>query len=138
LEKLKTLMWRWGPAVLLMAAIFIASSQPKVVVPQFGSYDWPVKKFAHVISYGLLGIAYLHGLRGGRRPTLPLAIAAVLMAAAYGATDEFHQSFVAGRGAGPLDVAIDTAGALGGLTVEWLARQLIRIRAQPAPPRSTP
>src|SRR5436190_15951759 len=120
-----------------MAAIFYSSSQPKAVVPQFGSYDWPVKKFAHVISYGLLGIAYLRGLADGRRPSLRLAFAAVLMAAAYGATDEFHQSFVAGRGAGPVDVGIDTLGAIGGLAVQRLVGWFTRIPARPAPPRST-
>jgi VanZ family protein len=107
-------------------------------VPQFGSYDWPVKKFAHVIFYGLLGVAYLRGLADGRRPSLRLAIAAVLMAAAYGATDEFHQSFVAGRGAGPVDVGIDTLGAMGGLVVQWLLGRFTRIPARPTPPRSTP
>jgi VanZ family protein len=120
-----------------MAVIFIASSQTKAAVPQFGSYDLPVKKFAHVIIYGLLGIAYLHGLADGRPPTLRLALAAVLMAAAYGATDEFHQSFVAGRGAGPVDVGIDTLGAMGALALQWLLGRLTRIPARPAPPRST-
>ena len=137
LEKLKGFLWRWGPALALMAVIFVASAQPKVVVPQFGSFDFPVKKLAHVITYGLLGIAYLHGLAPGQRPTLRLAIAAALMAAAYGATDEFHQSFVAGRGAGPADVAIDTLGAMGGLALQWLLARLTRIPARPAPPRST-
>jgi VanZ family protein len=137
LVKAKTFLWRWGPALVLMAVIFIASSQPKTAVPQFGSYDWPVKKFAHVIAYGLLGIAYLHGLAAGRRPTWRLALAAVLMAAAYGATDEFHQSFVAGRGAGPVDVGIDTLGTIGGLAIQWLLGRLTRIPARPAPPHST-
>jgi VanZ family protein len=120
-----------------MTAIFIASSQTKAAVPQFGSYDLPVKKLAHVIVYGLLGIAYLHGLVGGRRPTLRQGIGAVLMAAAYGATDEFHQSFVAGRGAGPADVGIDALGAMAGLAIQWLLGRLTRIPARPAPPRST-
>jgi VanZ family protein len=137
LEKPKQFVWRWWPALVLMAVIFVASSQTKAAVPQFGAYDWPVKKFAHVISYGLLGIAYLHGLANGRRATVRMAMAAVLMAAAYGATDEFHQSFVAGRGAGPVDVGIDTLGAMAGLAIQWLLARLTRIPARPAPPRST-
>jgi VanZ family protein len=138
LEKLKVFLWRWGPAVALMAVIFVASSQPKVSVPQFGSYDWPVKKLAHVMTYGLLGIAYLHGLAGGRSPTLSLVVAAALMAAAYGATDEFHQRFVPGRGAVVTDVWIDTMGAMGGLALQWILGRVTRIPARPTPPRSTP
>jgi len=137
LEEMKKFVWRWGPALLVMIVIFIASSQPKAVVPQFGSIDWPVKKVAHVVAYGLLGIAYFYGLAGGQWPKFRLAIAAVLMAAAYGATDEFHQSFVPGRGAGPADVGIDTLGAVAGLAVQWLVGRFTRIPIPPAPPRST-
>ena len=143
MQKVGTFVWRWCPALVLMAAIFFASSQAKATVPQFGSYDWPVKKVGHLISYGLLGIAYLHGLAAGGRPTVRLAIAAVLMAAAYGTTDEFHQSFVEGRGAGPVDVAIDTLGAMGGLAAEQairalIGRRLTRTPTPPVQPRPTP
>ena len=42
-----------------------------------------------------------------------------MLAAAYAVTDEIHQTFVEGRHGAPLDVAIDTAGALAGVLV-WL------------------
>jgi VanZ family protein len=34
------------------------------------------------------------------------------LTAAYAATDEFHQSFTAGRHPSPVDVGIDSVGAL--------------------------
>jgi VanZ family protein len=120
-----------------MVGMFIASSQTHADVPQFGSFDWPVKKIAHVNAYGFLGVAYLHGLSAGRRPTFRLAVMAVLMAGAYGATDEFHQSFVPGRGAGPVDVVIDTIGAMAGIAAFEAMWRATRTPAQPAPPRST-
>jgi len=100
--------------------MFAVSAQPKAAVPQFGAWDWDVKKTAHLLGYALLGLAYLRGLAGGSRPTARQAVAAVVMAAAYGATDEYHQTFVPGRGAGVLDVVIDGLGAALGVGARWL------------------
>ncbi len=113
-EALKTWLWRWGPALGIMAAIFTASSFSKSEVPDFGVWDWVVKKSGHLLGYSLLGAAYLRGLANGARPTLRQALFAICLAGLYGVTDEFHQSFVAGRGARPTDVLIDTLGAVIG------------------------
>jgi VanZ family protein len=58
-------------------------------------------------------------LSGERAPSRRDLALAVLLAGAYGASDEFHQLFSAGRGAAPLDVGIDTLGAAAGIA-EWL------------------
>jgi uncharacterized protein YfiM (DUF2279 family) len=125
LETLKLLLKRWGPSLLLMAAIFVASSQPKAVLPDYGGNDFLVKKTAHLVLYATLAWAYLRGLTGGGAATRRMAALAVALAALYGASDEFHQSFVAGRGAAWLDVGIDTLGAVLGaaLTVGWGRRR---------------
>lgn len=120
----KRWVWRFGPALAVMGLIFWASAQPKGVVPDFGANDWPVKKLGHLVIYATLAVAYLHALAPGRRPTWRQGVAAVILAGLYGATDEFHQSFVAGRGAGVVDVGIDTLGAaLGALGGGWLLRR---------------
>jgi VanZ family protein len=132
LTLMKHWLWRWGPALALMALIFAASSQPKAVVPDLGVYDWSVKKGGHVLIYAGLALTYLHALSGGhpRAATWRQAAAAVALATLYGATDEYHQSFVAGRGATAVDVVIDMVGALAGAAAT-------RIRARPARLRST-
>ncbi|MDO5298649.1 MAG: VanZ family protein [Clostridia bacterium] len=68
-----------------------------------------VRKAAHMAEYAVLFFLYRRALRlsGVRRASL----CALLMSAAYAATDEFHQCFTAGRGPSPVDVMIDTAGA---------------------------
>ncbi len=116
---MKPLLWRWGPAILMMAVLFVASAQTKATVPDLAEWDWPVKKGGHLFGYALLGLAYLRGLTGGQRPAARQAVLAVLLAAAYGATDEFHQSFVPGRGADVLDVGIDALGAALGVGAWW-------------------
>jgi VanZ family protein len=50
------------------------------------------------------------------RATGRMSVAFVL-ATLYAVTDELHQSFVAGRHASPLDVAIDAAGVALGLAL---------------------
>jgi VanZ family protein len=102
---------RWLPSLLMMAIIFGFSSIPSVEMPRFGIFDFSVKKLGHALGYGLLAVAYQHGL-GGKRPWL-----AWLMAVAYAATDEFHQSFVPGRNASPWDVLV--FDNLGALAVLW-------------------
>jgi hypothetical protein len=110
-KTLKSLAQRWGPALVMMAAIFIASSIPKEELPPFGFSDFLVKKGGHMVGYGLLAVAYLHALTNGHRANRAQVVWAILLAGFYGATDEFHQLFVAGRGASPADVLIDTVGA---------------------------
>jgi hypothetical protein len=115
---------RWVPVVVMMAAIFAASSQPKESVPHFGLVDVWVKKAGHIVLYGLLAAAWLRGLAWGRPPGRRHFAWAVALAVVYGVTDEYHQSFVPGRGATAADVVIDAAGALlgAGLWVAWRGR----------------
>jgi len=98
----------------MMAAIFIASSIPKEEMPAFGFWDLLVKKGGHLLGYGLLAVAYLHALTNGQQANLAQVVWAILLAGLYGATDEFHQLFVAGRGASLVDVLIDSVGAMIG------------------------
>jgi hypothetical protein len=116
---LKSFVERWGPALVMMAAIFIASSIPKEEMPPFGFWDFFVKKSGHMVGYGLLAMAYLHALTKGRRANRTQVVWAILLAGFYGATDEFHQLFVAGRGASPVDVLIDTLGAMIGAGIGY-------------------
>jgi VanZ family protein len=104
-------MWlrRWVPAVLLMAVIFLLSSRPSSGLPNFGSWDYFVKKAGHAFGYGLLALAYWYGLSLGPNQKL----LAWGMAICYATTDEIHQIFVPGRHPSPLDVMIfDNLGAM--------------------------
>jgi len=76
----------------------------------------PVRKAAHMSEYCMLALAYslpltVYGIRGKRRFLL-----ALLFSAIFASSDEFHQSFVGGRGPSVTDVAIDSLGALIGCT----------------------
>ena len=96
----------------MMAAIFSFSSIPSTEMPDFGLVDFVVKKGGHAFGYGLLGLAYLRGLKGEGRTISPRhLLLAWALATLYSATDEFHQSFVPGRHPAVTDVVIDSIGA---------------------------
>lgn len=81
--------------------------------------EYPIRKLAHMTEYFMLAVAvsfpfYVYGLRG-----FPLMLVAGLICVAFAAGDEYHQSFVAGRGPSVKDVGIDSIGAFFGiLTVQ--------------------
>lgn len=97
----------WLPALLMMITIFLFSSRSSNELPNYGSWDYFVKKSAHGIGYGLLALSYLHAI-----PKKNYFLA-WLFAILYSATDEFHQSFVPGRNPSIIDVVVfDNIGAI--------------------------
>jgi hypothetical protein len=118
-DKNKTsIVFRWGPVVILMVVIFAFSSIPSEEMPNFGGMDFFVKKLAHMTGYALLALAFAWGIGLSTPGSLWKAW---LLAVIYAITDEFHQSFTPGRSASVLDVGIDALGALAGLllVVVW-------------------
>ena len=84
----------------------------------------------HMVEYAVLAFfAYRLVLSYGV-PTAPLSWACVLLVvAAYGATDELHQSFVPGRDASPLDIGFDALdGFFGLLAAEAVFRSWVYLR----------
>lgn len=114
----------WLPPVALMALIFALSAQPDLN-SGLGLADTILRKLVHALEYALLTALWWRPLRTRTTPGRA-ALAAFLIASAYAASDEYHQSFVQGRSASPLDWAIDSAGA--GLAALWLARSPVRRR----------
>jgi VanZ family protein len=105
----------WLPVVLWAAVIFAFSSAPSLGT-DLGTWDTILRKLAHLAEYAVLGALLA---RATRR-----AVAAVALAVLYAVTDEVHQVFVEGRHGSPLDVGIDTLGAIVGvLAWGWLARR---------------
>lgn len=99
------------PVLFYAALIFYLSSQSLDFVGEGPFPQWD--KVAHATEYGLFSFLILRAL-GGTFPNtlkLTLAISAVLIAVAYGASDEFHQSFVPGRDSDLFDVMADGGGA---------------------------
>ena len=115
----------WGPVAAYMAVIFMLSAQPQPPLP-------PQISATQGHSLGYMGLAVTVGraLAGGLAAgiSFPTAVAAWAIASGYGATDEWHQSFVPGRSADVRDWIADATGALLGAGACW-AWGIIRSRA---------
>ena len=99
----------WGPVAAHMLLIFALSSVPRLPAPPGGLSD----KQAHALAYAVLALLLCRALAGGSlwRVTAGRAALAATLAIAYGATDEWHQSFVPGRESDLADLFADAAGA---------------------------
>ena len=99
---------------------------------QFLKIHFFIRKAAHFCSYGLLSALAFFSWRATlpslQRWTLRWSLLAVLLAAAAGGMDEFHQRFVPSRGSSLHDVFIDTMGAVFFQLVIalWLGRRADR------------
>jgi VanZ family protein len=133
----------WGPVVIWMSIIFSASSDagsfertsfilvplvkwlfPTLSEPGVHTMVFAIRKCAHVSEYALLAALCWRSLRGLRGPentgwSWKHAGLALSLAAAYAATDEFHQTFVPSRQGSVWDVLLDTGGGALGLLVLW-------------------
>lgn len=102
-------MARWLPAVAVASGIFWLSHQPGSDLPDMGT-----DKLQHGLAYGVLALSLWHGF-GKPFPAPHSAIRrgliTVLIAALYGSSDEFHQSFIAGRDPSLYDWVADVVGA---------------------------
>jgi len=103
----------WLPVVLWAGVIFALSSIPHLGTG-LGVWDTVLRKGAHVTEYAILALVLLRAV-GREAPALALGVL-------YAASDELHQSFVRGRHASPVDVAIDSVGLLLGLLAWRRAR----------------
>ena len=92
-------------------------------------FDGVTRKLAHMTEYFALAIAvafplYVYGLHG-----ILLMLLAGMICVGFACGDEYHQSFVAGRGPSLRDVLIDSFGVFWGIVVVriigWTGRKTI-------------
>jgi VanZ family protein len=114
----RRLTWLWLPVVIYMAAIFYQSSLSEVP----GTEGIP-DTYLHTVGYAGLALTTLRATAGGRWSGMTVRAAALawFITTAYGATDEWHQSYTQGRTAEMRDLGNDAIGALGavGLARSW-------------------
>jgi len=149
---MKLKYFSWLPAAIVMLLIFCYSAKPAVSSNENSMYianhilnsyeklmnvnyegtkrtnilnliNHIVRKGAHFSEYAVLACALaFHLLILGKKDQLLLLIPIVL-AAFYASTDEYHQTFVAGRSGQVMDVLIDSSGAVVGATLFMLVKQ---------------
>lgn len=104
----------WVPAAGLAALIFYLSSQSDPPAARLGP-DYVL----HSWGYALFGASILWGFTAGLEGNLTSRVALLswVLAVVYGASDEFHQSFVPERDPSWSDLTADSVGAAVGITI---------------------
>ncbi len=87
-------------------------------------WDHPVRKAAHMTEYAILAMLLTGTFYGVKFTKLSenkrAFLAAWGLSTVYAMTDEFHQTFVAGRSGEVKDVCFDSAGALIGIFLAFM------------------
>jgi VanZ family protein len=129
----------WLPVFAWISLIFIASGdlmsadhtsrflvpfllwlKPDISAGTLAEINFCVRKAAHLTEYAILALVVCRALFYGTNlkwASSILYVSAWIICVLVAASDEFHQSFVASRGASPWDVTIDSGGAIFGLLV---------------------
>lgn len=113
---------------------FLLWLNPHISMARVVSIHFALRKVGHFTEYAVLAALLWRGLRGtfNAAGKTILALSAFLMAAAFAASDEYHQSFVPSRTASVRDVMIDCIGALAAVLLCFI---FARARASKAEAR---
>lgn len=71
-----------------------------------------VRKLAHFMEYFVFYYLLYKALEDSKRPNWRTLVSALIITFLYASSDEFHQSFIPGRGPSFRDVLIDTSGGV--------------------------
>lgn len=97
------------PSLIWAGVIFALSHRE--TIPTAGFNSQLVSSIGHLGAYAVLGSLLFGGFLFMGLPRISAAMYAIGVATLYGLIDEFHQSFVPGRHAGPEDLVLDFVGA---------------------------
>ena len=152
---LRIFVSRWMPAIAWMLLIFAGSSDvlsaehtSRFILPfllwfnasmsyqTIAAIHLVIRKMGHVTEYAILAALLWRGLRGTfaalSRHTISLWTFAI--AAAFAASDEFHQSFVPSRTSTVHDVLIDCLGVLLAVALCFVFSRAVTAPASPGAP----
>ncbi len=127
---------RYGPLVVWMAFIFFASTGafagentsriirplllwlfPEISEEKIALVHFVTRKVAHFVEYALLALLAARAFSSSSQQFLQRRwfLISLLLVVLYSLSDEYHQSFVQGRGASIYDSFIDMSGGLSAL-----------------------
>lgn len=143
-ELMKKKIIRWLPVIIWMIVIFIFSSQNgsesgnnNRFVIEFlrhiglnldkilgSNSDFYVRKLAHMTEYFILFMFIYRALNKDFNFNKSAAFS-IIIVFLYASSDEYHQSFVPGRGPSFRDVLIDTCGGIIAFLTIMMARSIL-------------
>jgi VanZ family protein len=110
-------LWRWGPVAAWLIVIFMGSSIGTLPSVDRGTLDQLMHWVGHLSEYAILALLLLRALKNGQAFGWREIVLTLIVAAVYGLSDEWHQTFVKGRNGELWTVGLDMAGALIGVVI---------------------
>jgi VanZ family protein len=145
----------WLPLLLWLGVIFLGSTdlmsaehtsrfvvpflrwlKPEISPETLASIHFIVRKCAHLGEYAVLALLLLRAaifMTNLKRSLAILYVSVWVACLVVATTDEFHQTFVASRGALATDIMIDSGGAIVGLLIGAIFGMTRSIRLEKAP-----
>jgi VanZ family protein len=108
---------RWLVVVLWITVIFVVSSIPSLHVPFAHSYDFLLRKLAHIGAYAVLTVVLSWAFQMYTDSRIRAWLLAAFVAVLYGVSDEWHQTWILGRHGSFRDVGIDAVGVAAGIAL---------------------
>jgi VanZ family protein len=153
----KRLLKNWLPVFIWLGVIFLGSIdlmsaehtsrfivpflrwlKPDISPETLASIHFIVRKCAHLGEYAVLALLLFRAaILTNLKRSLAILYVSVWVACLFVATtDEFHQTFVASRGASATDIMIDSGGAILGLLIGAIfgITRSIKLQGAPADP----
>ena len=122
---MKRQLWRWGPVAAWLIVIFMGSSIGTLPSIDRGTLDQLMHWLGHLSEYAILALLLPRALKNGQALSWREVVLILIVAAVYGLSDEWHQTFVKGRDGELWTVGLDTVGALIGVGIRlWRQRTL--------------
>jgi hypothetical protein len=101
----------WLPVFFWCGVIFWLSHIPHLRIVQ-GFWDFWLRKAAHILEYMILARLLARAFTGTTHwPWRKIFAVSLACSFLYACTDEYHQTFVAGRVGSVRDVTFDSTGA---------------------------
>ena len=101
----------WWPVLVWAGFIFYLSGIPYLRMTE-AWYDVILRKLAHLFVFGVLARLLARALTGSTLWSWKKIFAwSLILSTLYACSDEYHQSFVPGRGSSWVDIGIDALGA---------------------------
>jgi VanZ family protein len=101
----------WLPVVFWAVIIFSFSAHSTPSISEVHWKDFAFKKLVHVVEYGSFAALWFRAFLGSGFEKAKAFYYSLFLTVAYGASDEFHQSFTPGRDPTVRDMIIDSVGA---------------------------
>lgn len=113
-------------------ALFRLNWDENTLLEMAQTWDYPIRKLAHMTEFGILAMlayqtlgSYTKRWKNAFGRFLQMRyVSAWSFTALYAVTDEIHQLFVPGRSGNPLDVCVDSTGALLALLFVWCVTKI--------------